>query len=48
MTFQLIYAIVVYEPRYRIPIDWILYALAGDLVWKMMGGPIGTLLADEE
>jgi hypothetical protein len=29
MTYPLIYTIVAYEPRYRIPIDVMLYALAG-------------------
>lgn len=41
-TYPLVYYIVAYMPRYRIPIDWILYILAGAVVWKLMGGAFGT------
>jgi hypothetical protein len=34
VTYPLIYYIVAYMPRYRIPIDWILYILAGAAVWS--------------
>jgi hypothetical protein len=37
-TYPLIYYIVAYMPRYRIPIDWILYTLAGAAVWWLIGG----------
>jgi 4-amino-4-deoxy-L-arabinose transferase-like glycosyltransferase len=37
-TYPLIYYIVAYMPRYRIPIDWILYTLAGAAVWALMRG----------
>ena len=33
VTYPLVYYIVTYMPRYRIPIDWILYILAGAAVW---------------
>ena len=34
-TYPLIYYIVAYMPRYRIPIDWILYILAGSAFWSL-------------
>ena len=37
-TYPLIYYFVAYMPRYRIPIDWILYILAGAAVWGLIGG----------
>jgi hypothetical protein len=36
ITYPLIYYIVAYMPRYRVPIDWILYILAGAAVWGMI------------
>ncbi len=33
-AYPLIYYFVAYMPRYRAPIDWILYMLAGALVWS--------------
>jgi hypothetical protein len=42
ITYPLIYYIVAYMPRYRIPIDWILYILTGALVWRLLGGSFGT------
>jgi hypothetical protein len=36
-TYPLIYYIVAYMPRYRIPIDWILLTLAGAAVWSWIG-----------
>jgi hypothetical protein len=41
-TYPLIYYIAAYMPRYRIPIDWILYILAGAAVWKLIGGSLHT------
>jgi hypothetical protein len=41
-TYPLIYYIVAYMPRYRIPIDWILYTLAGAAVWQLIGGSLRT------
>ncbi len=41
VTYPLIYYIVAYEPRYRIPINWILYLLAGVVVWVLIGGLVG-------
>lgn len=32
-TYPLIYYIVAYMPRYRVPIDWILFMLAGSAIW---------------
>jgi hypothetical protein len=37
-TYPLIYYFVAYMPRYRAPIDWILFVLAGSLVWRAIGG----------
>jgi hypothetical protein len=36
-TYPLIYYIVAYMPRYRIPIDWILLLFAGAAVWGWFG-----------
>jgi hypothetical protein len=36
-TFPLVYYIVAYMPRYRIPIDWILLMLAGSAIWHWIG-----------
>ncbi len=33
-TYPLIYYFVAYMPRYRVPIDWILFLLAGAAVWS--------------
>ena len=33
VTFPLIYYIVAYMPRYRVPIDWIIFMLAGSAIW---------------
>jgi hypothetical protein len=35
-TYPLIYYFVAYMPRYRVPIDWILYILAGTAVWQLL------------
>ena len=35
VTYPLIYYLVAYMPRYRIPIDWILTILAGSAVWQL-------------
>ena len=44
-TYPLIYYLVAYMPRYRIPIDWILYILAGAAVWQFIGGSFRTARA---
>ena len=36
-TYPIIYYIVAYMPRYRVPIDWILFILAGAAVWSWIG-----------
>jgi len=36
ITYPLIYYVVAYMPRYRIPIDWILYTLAGAALWDLI------------
>ena len=41
-AYPLIYYIVAYMPRYRIPINWILYILAGAAVWQLIGGSLRT------
>lgn len=35
-TYPVIYYFVPYMPRYRVPIDWILFILAGAAVWSRM------------
>ncbi len=35
-TYPAIYYFVAYMPRYRMPIDWLLYMLAGAVVWSWM------------
>jgi len=37
VTFPLIYYIVAYMPRYRVPIDWLLFMLAGSAIWQWIG-----------
>ena len=37
LTYPLIYYLVPYAPRYRIPIDWLLLMLAGVEVWHWIG-----------
>ena len=39
-AFPLVYYVVAYMPRYRIPIDWILFLLAGAAIARMLG--LGT------
>ncbi len=46
-AYPLVYYIVAYEPRYRIPIDWILYTLAGVVVWMILGGSLGTVIPQD-
>lgn len=36
ITYPLIYYIVAYMPRYRIPFNWILFILAGTAVWHLL------------
>jgi hypothetical protein len=38
LTFPLIHYVVAYMPRYREPIDWIFFLLAGVAVWRGIGG----------
>jgi 4-amino-4-deoxy-L-arabinose transferase-like glycosyltransferase len=38
VTYPLIYYIVAYMPRYREPIDWIFFLLAGTALWRLIGG----------
>ena len=38
VTYPLIYYIVAYMPRYREPIDWIFFLLAGAALWRLIGG----------
>jgi hypothetical protein len=38
-TYPLIYYVVSYMPRYRIPIDWILFMLASATVWRWISAP---------
>ncbi|PWB55788.1 MAG: hypothetical protein C3F13_03720 [Anaerolineales bacterium] len=45
-TYPLIYYILAYEPRYRIPIDWIVYTLTGVVVWMLIGGSLGSAIKE--
>lgn len=38
LTYPLVYYFVLYMPRYRIPVNWLLYLLAGSAVWYWIGG----------
>ncbi|MGB5889954.1 MAG: hypothetical protein WBH75_08255, partial [Thermoanaerobaculia bacterium] len=38
ICYPLIYYIVAYMPRYRVPLDWILLLLAGAAVWSWLEG----------
>lgn len=38
-TYPIIYYVVAYMPRYRVPIDWILFILAGAAVWSWIRRP---------
>ncbi len=40
--YPLIYYVVAYMPRYRVPLDWILYLLAGAAVWRWLKGRPGS------
>jgi hypothetical protein len=39
LFYPLIYYVVAYMPRYRVPIDWILLILAGNAIWRMINRP---------
>ena len=45
LTFPVVYYLVSYEPRYRIPIAWILHLFAGTAVWELVRGPENADLA---
>jgi hypothetical protein len=38
ICYPLAYYVIIYMPRYRIPLDWILLLLAGAAVWRWMNG----------
>ncbi len=38
ICYPLIYYVVIYMPRYRVPLDWILLLLAGAAVWRWLRG----------
>jgi hypothetical protein len=38
VSYPLVYYVVIYMPRYRVPLDWILLLLAGAAVWSWVGG----------
>lgn len=42
LTYPLVHYIVGYMPRYRVPIDWILYALAGFALHRLISPPTST------
>jgi hypothetical protein len=45
-TYPLIYYVVAYLPRYRVPIDWILFILAGAAVWSWIPKNLRVMEAD--
>lgn len=45
-TYPIIYYIVAYLPRYRVPIDWILFILAGAVVWSWIPKNLRVTEAD--
>jgi drug/metabolite transporter (DMT)-like permease len=46
--YPLVYYAVIYMPRYRIPLDWILLLLAGAAVWRWLNGrEVDPLVAAE-
>jgi hypothetical protein len=46
-TYPLIYYVVAYQARYRDPINWILFLLAGAAVWHVFGGGTGRPMAGQ-
>ncbi len=52
ITYPAIYYFMAYMPRYRIPIDWLLYLLAGALIWRVLSmmhpDKSGNLRRDEK
>jgi hypothetical protein len=45
ICYPLAYYIVIYMPRYRIPLDWILLLLAGAAVWHWLEGRQRTAIS---
>jgi hypothetical protein len=45
LTYPIIYYVVAYMPRYRVPIDWILFILAGAAVWHLLTPASDTWLS---
>ena len=46
LSYPTIYYIVAYMPRYRVPIDWILFILAGAAIWRLLTRGAGILVPD--
>jgi len=40
ICYPLAYYVIIYMPRYRVPLDWILLLLAGTAVWHWIGSPV--------
>jgi hypothetical protein len=40
VTFPMVYYVVAYSPRYRMPLDWVLYVLAGAALWLGIRGTL--------
>jgi 4-amino-4-deoxy-L-arabinose transferase-like glycosyltransferase len=38
ITYPLVYYVVIYMPRYKIPLDWILFLLGGAAIWGWLKG----------
>ena len=40
ICYPLVYYVVIYMPRYRVPLDWILLLLAGVAIWRWIDRPV--------
>jgi hypothetical protein len=40
ICYPLAYYVIIYMPRYRIPLDWILFLLAGATLWHWIESPV--------
>ena len=46
ICYPLVYYVVLYMPRYRVPLDWVLLLLAGTAVWRWLEGRATTALME--
>jgi hypothetical protein len=47
ICYPLVYYVVLYMPRYRVPLDWILLLLAGAAVWRWIKSPVEVRVVEE-